>query len=81
VTHVALTPERLKRSLELAGDQADHRAVFEGLQRTAWGRALLDGGQSASTVHSGQSSTSRSSLSPCLSQFLPLSSASPAAPQ
>jgi hypothetical protein len=75
VTHLTLTSEGLKRSLELAGDQADHRAVSEGLQRTAWGRALFDDRPSASTGDPSQPSTSRSSLSRCLPQFLPLSSA------
>lgn len=42
VTHLALTAEGLRRALELAGGDADPNAVFEGLRRTAWGRALLD---------------------------------------
>jgi hypothetical protein len=42
VTHLALTAEGLRRGLALATPDADPSAVFEGLLRTAWGRALLD---------------------------------------
>ena len=42
VTHLAFTANGLKQAMTLAGRDADRSAVFAGLRRTAWGRALLD---------------------------------------
>ena len=41
VTHLAFTANGLKQAMTLAGRDADRSAVFAGLRRTAWGRALL----------------------------------------
>lgn len=40
VRYLVPTSDGMSRALTLAGDKADRQAVWEGLARTRWGRAL-----------------------------------------